>query len=270
MVLLHIRGIYLSIYLFLNFRDGMINTKGSMRLISQMRFVGVHPQPIAQGKFCGLRSMSITSLYRKRKIVDPNLENREVRQFVVYPNTVSISKTLAPKKDYINRKYEAYRVIVKGKLGTLHVDMPHGLDIRSTVCCEGFHNLEVIPLDLGLRSKGTRWISICRHLRNQIIGVSEGHYLYMELNGIGYKASLEGDKKIILKLGSPVQIKLMVPDLVDVKIIEPTLLVMRSIDLNLMTSFAGKIRKLKPPEPYKLKGIFVNGEVIKKKERKKT
>ncbi|KAJ3142577.1 hypothetical protein HK100_000953 [Physocladia obscura] len=122
------------------------------------------------------------------------------------------------------------------------------------------------------RLQKAMWGTTRRLLANLVVGVSEGFTVPVRLVGVGYRASLvdePGNKHILLKLGHSHDIKVPVPDTVEVAIPAPQRLILSSNDKLVVTQLAANIRKHRPPEPYNQKGVFVGDETIKKKEGKK-
>lgn len=116
-------------------------------------------------------------------------------------------------------------------------------------------------------------------LQNHILGVSEGHICILSLVGVGYRATIEttattvkpeyeGQKFVSLKVGYSHPIELGIPQGVEASTPQPTRILLESVDKRTVTQFAAKIREWRRPEPYKGKGIFVNGETIKLKAKK--
>ncbi|KAJ3387877.1 hypothetical protein HDU80_011818 [Chytriomyces hyalinus] len=112
------------------------------------------------------------------------------------------------------------------------------------------------------------WGTTRRLIENMVTGVSEGFVIPIKLVGVGYRAAVE-DQKVVLKLGHSHPITVNVPQGVDVNVPAPQRLILRGIDLQVVSQFAANIRKHRPPEPYNQKGVFVGDETIKKKEGKK-
>ncbi|MEK9172992.1 MAG: 50S ribosomal protein L6 [Patescibacteria group bacterium] len=110
---------------------------------------------------------------------------------------------------------------------------------------------------------GTMW-SITR---NAIEGVSEGFKKVLEIEGIGFKAIMDG-KTLVLSLGFVNPIRVEPPKDITVGVEKNTILV-SGIDKELVGRIAAEIRALKKPEPYKGKGIHYQGEVIRRKAGKK-
>ncbi|TSC82026.1 MAG: large subunit ribosomal protein L6 [Parcubacteria group bacterium Gr01-1014_20] len=110
---------------------------------------------------------------------------------------------------------------------------------------------------------GTMWSLI----RNAIDGVSEGFKKVLEVEGIGFKANMDG-KTLVLSLGFVNPIRVEPPKDISVSVEKNTILV-SGIDKELVGRIAAEIRALKKPEPYKGKGIHYQGEVIRRKAGKK-
>ena len=103
--------------------------------------------------------------------------------------------------------------------------------------------------------------------RNAIEGVTKGFVKILEIEGVGYRAVLEG-KDLILHLGYALPVRVKIDDAITVAVEKNTIRV-SGIDKNLVGLAAAKIRALKKPEPYKGKGIRYKGEVIRRKVGKK-
>ncbi|MDD5146542.1 MAG: 50S ribosomal protein L6 [Candidatus Pacebacteria bacterium] len=105
-------------------------------------------------------------------------------------------------------------------------------------------------------------------LQNCINGVSAGFEKKLEIIGIGYKAAKEGEKKLKLEVGFSHPVYLDIPEGVAITI-EKNILTVSGIDKQKVGQLAAVIRKARPPEPYKGKGIRYLGEKVRKKEGKK-
>lgn len=99
---------------------------------------------------------------------------------------------------------------------------------------------------------------------NAIIGVSAGFKRELDIVGIGYNAEVKG-RAVIFKLGYSHLIEFLLPVGVDAQIEKNTHLILTSHDRQLLGQTAANIRMLRPPEPYKQKGIRYTGEVLRKK-----
>jgi large subunit ribosomal protein L6 len=101
---------------------------------------------------------------------------------------------------------------------------------------------------------------------NSIIGVSEGFEKNLELSGVGFRANVQGDK-LVLSVGYSHPVEVVKPEGVDFQVSEKKIKV-SGIDKQLVGDLASKIRKVKPAEPYKGKGIKYEGELVRRKPGK--
>lgn len=111
--------------------------------------------------------------------------------------------------------------------------------------------------------EGTVWSL----MKNAIQGVAEGFVRILEIEGVGYRAQLEG-KDLVLFLGYAEPVRFGLPEGVKVEI-DKNVIKISGVDKELVGRVAADIRALKKPEPYKGKGIHYRGEVIKRKVGKK-
>ncbi|MGB7957669.1 MAG: 50S ribosomal protein L6 [Minisyncoccia bacterium] len=111
---------------------------------------------------------------------------------------------------------------------------------------------------------GTTWALI----RNAIEGVTKGFAKKLEIEGVGYRAAIEG-KDIVLFLGYAQPVRVPVPDGIMVAVEKNTAILISGMSKEDVGQIAAKIRALKKPEPYKGKGIHYEGEVIRRKVGKK-
>jgi large subunit ribosomal protein L6 len=100
-----------------------------------------------------------------------------------------------------------------------------------------------------------------------IIGVTEGFKKELEINGVGYRAAKEG-KKLVLNVGYSHQVIIDEVDGITVDVPAPNKIIVNGINKQAVGQFAADIRKKRPPEPYKGKGIKYIDEVIRRKEGK--
>ena len=100
---------------------------------------------------------------------------------------------------------------------------------------------------------------------NAVTGVSTGFTREIDIVGIGYRAEMKGGNIISFSLGYSHPIEFLLPNGVECKIDKLTHLVLSSIDKQQLGQVAANIRSLRPPEPYKQKGIRYTGEVVRKK-----
>ena len=105
-------------------------------------------------------------------------------------------------------------------------------------------------------------------VNNMVRGVSQGFSRRLEIVGVGYRAAVQ-NKILTLQLGYSHDIKVMIPDNIDVVCERPTAIEIKGLDKQKVGQLAADIRGLRKPEPYKGKGIRYEGEYILRKEGKK-
>lgn len=104
-------------------------------------------------------------------------------------------------------------------------------------------------------------------LANMVTGVSQGFRRELEINGVGYRAQKQG-KSLIMNLGYSHQITMEEIDGITVEVPSPNKVIVSGADKQVVGQFAAEIRKQRPPEPYKGKGIKYSDEIIRRKEGK--
>ena len=105
-------------------------------------------------------------------------------------------------------------------------------------------------------------------LYNMVVGVTEGFSKELEIHGVGYRAALRG-KAIELQVGFSHPVVVEAPEGITFEVPEPTRIVVTGIDKELVGQVAADIRAVRPPEPYKGKGVRYRDEIIVLKETKK-
>ncbi|MCF7698131.1 50S ribosomal protein L6 [Loktanella sp. M215] len=106
-------------------------------------------------------------------------------------------------------------------------------------------------------------------VENLVTGVTTGFKKELEINGVGYRATMQGDKVLKLALGYSHDVNFEVPEGVTVTAPKQTEIIVEGIDQQLVGQVAANIREWRAPEPYKGKGIKYKGEYIFRKEGKK-
>lgn len=152
-------------------------------------------------------------------------------------------------------------IAVKGPKGVLEFNLPQGLktEIKNS-------ELKVSPLRAGKKIYAL-WGTSRAVLANMVKGVKDGFEKKLEIEGIGFKAQMQG-KNLILNLGFSHPVTFTPPESVNVSV-EKNFIIVNGISKELVGQAAANIRALKKPEPYKGKGIRYAGEVIRRKAGKK-
>jgi len=105
-------------------------------------------------------------------------------------------------------------------------------------------------------------------IANMVEGVTEGYEKRLEIQGVGYRARLQG-KALELSVGYSHPVPVPAPDGIEFEVPQPTQIVVRGIDKQLVGEIAARIRRVRPPEPYKGKGIRYAGEHVRRKVGKR-
>jgi large subunit ribosomal protein L6 len=103
---------------------------------------------------------------------------------------------------------------------------------------------------------------------NMVHGVTEGYEKRLQIQGVGYRAALKG-RDIELSVGYSHSVQINAPDGIEFEVPQPTQIVVRGIDKQAVGEIAARIRKVRPPEPYKGKGIRYEGEYVARKVGKR-
>jgi large subunit ribosomal protein L6 len=105
-------------------------------------------------------------------------------------------------------------------------------------------------------------------VNNLLVGVSKGYTVNLEINGVGYRAAVQG-AELVLQLGYSHDVKYPIPEGITIKTEKPTLVSISGRDRRQVGQVAAEIRSFRKPEPYKGKGIKYDTEVLLRKEGKK-
>ena len=150
----------------------------------------------------------------------------------------------------------------KGKLGEMEINIKPNI---SVIIKDS--SVSVVPKDDNSK-KDPNWGTTRSIVANIIRGVSEGFTKTLELNGTGYRASITGSK-LKLQLGFSHDIDFDIPDDLKITVEKQTIIKISGSDKQLVGMTASKIKSIRPPEPYKGKGIKEKGQYILRKEGKK-
>ncbi len=161
----------------------------------------------------------------------------------------------------VDVKLDGNTVTVKGAKG----ELTYTFDADITVAVEGSEIIVTRPTD----NKEHRALhGLTRTLiANMVTGVSEGYSKTLDINGVGYRAQKQGNN-LVMNLGYSHQV--IIPEVEGIKIDVPSAnqIVISGADKQLVGQFAADVRKKRPPEPYKGKGIKYSDEHIRRKEGK--
>ncbi|MSP19038.1 MAG: 50S ribosomal protein L6 [Bdellovibrionales bacterium] len=158
-------------------------------------------------------------------------------------------------------KFAAPIIEITGKLGTLKRTLPSAISIEI-----GADEVNVINSSTTAQTKALHGLS--RSLINNMMhGVAEGYSRDLELQGVGYRAQVQGSK-LTMQLGFSHPVEFTLPQGISATVEANTKINIKGADKELLGQIVARLRKIKPPEPYKGKGIRYAGEVITLKQGK--
>ena len=174
------------------------------------------------------------------------------------------------------------------RIGRTPITIPAGVDIKisetNVVTVKGPKGTleRAISPEIGINIDGavinvTRPSDIPRHrslhglsrslVSNMVIGVTDGFKKELDINGVGFRAAKEG-KKLVMNLGFSHQVIVEETDSIAIDVPTPNKVIISGVDKQEVGQFAADVRKKRPPEPYKGKGIKYANEVVRRKEGK--
>lgn len=163
----------------------------------------------------------------------------------------------------VSVKLDGQKISVDGPKGSLSRILP------SLVCCTLDEGTQTLFIDKTQNTKLSQALfGLSRTLvANMVTGVSTGFQKRLQITGVGYRAQLDG-KDLVLNMGYSHPVKMVTPEELSVNVENPTTVVVSGMQKDLVGEFAAKIRSVRPPEPYKGKGIAYEGETIRRKAGK--
>jgi len=153
-------------------------------------------------------------------------------------------------------------VSAKGKLGMLEFKATDDVTLSFD---DG--KISVKPANDSKRARAM-WGTARARIQNLVAGVSEGFTRELEINGVGYRAAVQG-KDLVLQLGYSHDVIYPIPEGITIKCEKPTSVTISGADKQRVGQVAAEIRGYRKPEPYKGKGIKYVDEMIRRKEGKK-
>jgi large subunit ribosomal protein L6 len=162
----------------------------------------------------------------------------------------------------VEAKLQGKKLSIKGKKGELHLTVTN--DIGAEVK-DGAINLKKLSEN---RNAAMMWGTTASLVRGMIKGVSEGYSKRLVIEGVGFRAALQG-KDLVLQIGFSHEVKYKIPQGIEVKVPKQTEIEISGIDKQKVGQVAAELFLMKRPEPYKGKGINYEGRRILRKEGKK-
>lgn len=150
---------------------------------------------------------------------------------------------------------------VKGPKGTLSRAMRDSVEVKIE---DGA--IALSPVE-GREEAAAMWGTYAAHANNMVTGVTEGFSKILEIEGVGYRAEMKGTT-LVLNVGFSHPVELEVPEGLTA-VVEKSVITITGADKDAVGQFAANVKKVRPPEPYKGKGIRYQGEYIIRKQGKK-
>ena len=173
-----------------------------------------------------------------------------------------IGKKAVPTPAGVAVTIEGQTLTVKGPKGQLSWTLPEEIELRH----------EGAELLVSKRVETTRaqamWGLSRTLVSNMVVGVSAGYEEALELVGVGYRAQMKGEA-LSLQLGFSHEVDLPPPEGIAFAVPKQTEIRISGIDKQVVGEIAARIRRIRPPEPYKGKGVRYSGEKVRRKEGKK-
>jgi len=158
-------------------------------------------------------------------------------------------------------KVEGQEVRVRGPKGELSWEVPQGIAVEV-----GDGQVKVTRSSHAPRYRAFHGLTRAL-INNMVIGVSQGYEKRLELVGVGYRAQMQGNR-LVLNVGYSRPVEIEPPPGIEIQVEGTTQIIVRGVDKQKVGQVAANIRAVRPPEPYKGKGILYGGETIRRKAGK--
>lgn len=172
-----------------------------------------------------------------------------------------LGKTPIELPKNVEVKIQDGQVVVKGPKGSLTFPAVPGITVRE----EGGRLF--VECDEKLQTQRTTHGLYRASINNMVIGVSQGFEKKLTLIGVGYRAAVQG-QKLDLQLGFSHPTQVEIPKELKIEVDKNTTILIKGIDKQVVGQFAATVRDIRPPEPYKGKGIRYENEYVRKKAGK--
>lgn len=153
-------------------------------------------------------------------------------------------------------------VVVKGKNGELSAPLHSEVELSIA------DNIATLKPKRKTKLAQSLWGTMRASISNMVVGVGTGFTRKLEINGVGYRAAMQGNR-LVLNLGYSHPVEMEVPQGLSVNVENNTSVTITGADKQLLGQFAAEVRAKRPPEPFKGKGVKYADEYIVRKEGKK-
>ncbi|RJQ25891.1 50S ribosomal protein L6 [Candidatus Parcubacteria bacterium] len=169
----------------------------------------------------------------------------------------NIGKKPVEIKEGAEVKVEKNKVIVTGPKGALEVKIPEGISIE-------IKDNKVFVKKESEKKELEKFFGMMRAvINNMVTGVTSNFEKKLELSGVGYRARVEG-RDLILNVGFANPVRITPPEGIEFKV-EENVIIVKGASKEIVGDVADKIRGVRPPDPYKAKGIKYVGEIVRRK-----
>lgn len=172
-----------------------------------------------------------------------------------------LGKAPIPLPKGVEVKVSGNQVSVKGPKGTLTQELPKGISARVE------DQLLLVLRDDAVEMPKPTYGLMRATLNNMVVGASKGFEKRLALVGVGYRAAIQGHK-LDLQLGFSHPTQIVIPKTVQVVVDKSVTIIITGTDKHAVGQFAAAVRAMKPPEPYKGKGVRYEEEYVRKKDGK--
>lgn len=173
-----------------------------------------------------------------------------------------IAKHPIPVPAGVEVKLAGKKLSVKGKKGELH------LEVCNDINAEVKDGHVILKKANETRHARNMWGTTSSLVRGMLTGVTEGYQKRLIIEGVGFRAALQG-KELVLQIGFSHEVRYKIPTGIELKVPKPTEIEISGIDKQQVGQVAAELYLMKRPEPYKGKGINYEGRRILRKEGKK-
>ncbi len=173
-----------------------------------------------------------------------------------------IGKKTVPIPAGVTLTLDGQKVTVKGPKGELSWTVVDEIEVT-----RGDEGLSFAPRNESQRAR-SMWGLSRTLVANMVHGVTQGYEQVLELVGVGYRATMKG-RALSMQLGFSHDVEIPPPDGITFVVPRQTEIRIAGVDKQLVGETAARIRKIRPPEPYKGKGVRYSGEKVRRKEGKK-
>ncbi len=174
-----------------------------------------------------------------------------------------IGKKAVPIPQGVSVTLDGQTVAVKGPKGQLSWTLPEEIEVRQ----EGGELLLTKRREDDTRAQAM-WGLSRTLVNNMVVGVTQGYERTLELVGVGYRAQMKG-QTLSMQLGYSHDVDVKPPEGISFAVPKQTEIRIAGIDKQAVGELAARIRRMRPPEPYKGKGVRYAGEKVRRKEGKK-